>query len=92
MTIKSYNVKISSKDTPSTSKKSKEAYFFSVTDYIKRILSNPKLKNNLYFGEGIEFDSKSEFWYGELWQCSPFFGAKSCHHNNGKLRIIYVFN
>ncbi|GBC15840.2 hypothetical protein GLOIN_2v1764038 [Rhizophagus irregularis DAOM 181602=DAOM 197198] len=82
LTIKSHNVEISSKDTPSTSKESKEAYFFSVTDHIKRILSNPKLKNDLYFGEGIESDSKSEFWHGELWQRSPLFGAECCHHNN----------
>ena len=88
MTIRSHNVKISSKDTPSTSKKSKEAYFFSVTDHIKRILSNPKLKNDLYFGEGIESDSKSEFWHGELWQRSPLFGAECCHHNNGNITYI----
>ncbi|PKK56791.1 hypothetical protein RhiirC2_858468, partial [Rhizophagus irregularis] len=82
MTIKSHNVKISSKDTPSTSKSSIEAYFFSVTDHIKRLLSNPKLKNDLYFGEGIESDLKSEFWHGELWQQSPLFGAEYCHYNH----------
>ncbi|GBC23112.2 hypothetical protein GLOIN_2v1764038 [Rhizophagus irregularis DAOM 181602=DAOM 197198] len=32
--------------------------------------------------EGIESDSKSEFWHGELWQRSPLFGAECCHHNN----------
>lgn len=90
LTIKSHNVEISSKDTPSTSKESKEAYFFSVTDHIKRILSNPKLKNDLYFGEGIESDSKSEFWHGELWQRSPLFGAECCHHNNGNMNNIYI--
>ena len=66
MTIKSHDVKISSKDTPSTSKKSKEAYFFLITDYIKRILSNPKLRNYIYSGKGIEIDSKLEFWHGEF--------------------------
>jgi len=85
MTIKSYNVKLSSRDTPSTSKESKEAYFFSVNDHIKRILSNPKLTNDLYFGEGIETESKSEFWHGELWQQSPLFGAEYYCHNNGKI-------
>ena len=66
ITIKSHNVKLSSKDTPSTSKKSKEVYFFSVKDHIKRLLSNPKLRDHLYFGEGIETISKSKFWHGEL--------------------------
>ncbi|CAB4419998.1 unnamed protein product [Rhizophagus irregularis] len=32
--------------------------------------------------DGIESDSKSEFWHGELWQRSPLFGAECCHHNN----------
>ncbi|CAG8711691.1 5585_t:CDS:1, partial [Funneliformis caledonium] len=82
MTIKSHNVKLSSKDIPSTSKKSKETYFFSVTDHIKRILSNLKIRNCLYFSEGIETDTKSEFWYEELWQQSPLFRAECYHHNN----------
>jgi hypothetical protein len=90
MTIKSHNVKLSSKDTPSTSKESKEAYFFSVTDHITRLLSNPKLRDCLYFGEGIETDSKSEFWHGELWQQSPLFGAECYCHNNGKIKKKYT--
>ena len=66
MTINSYNIKLSSRDTLSTSKGSKESYFFSVIDHIKRMLNNPKLRNDLYFGEGIEPESKSEFWHGKL--------------------------
>jgi len=85
MVIKSHDVKLSSKDTPSTSKKSKGAYSFSVIDHIKRLLSNPKLRDDLYFGEGIETNSKSEFWHGELWQQSPLFGAEYYRHNNGKI-------
>src|SRR5687768_9568450 len=62
MTIRSHNVKLSTKDTPFIFKESKEAYSFSIINHITRLLNNLKLKSCLYFDERIETDLKSEFW------------------------------
>src|SRR5580700_7620642 len=78
--IKSHSVEIASRQTPSTAKPNKDAYYFSILDHIKRVLNNPSLKNNMYFGPGIETTNKSEFWHGSLWQESPLFGCENYYH------------
>ena len=87
--VKSHSVNIDSKQTPSTSKPCKNAYYFSVRDHIKMILNNPTLKKEMYFGPGVEVANKSEFWHGTLWQESPLFGQEKTTFNNSKF-IAYT--
>ncbi|CAB5322221.1 unnamed protein product [Rhizophagus irregularis] len=62
--VKSHSVRIDSRQTPSTSNSRKDAYYFSILDHIKTILSNPSLKNNMYFRPGIEVSTnRTEFWH-----------------------------
>ncbi|PKC55934.1 hypothetical protein RhiirA1_474784 [Rhizophagus irregularis] len=54
-----------------------------VKNHIKTILNNPSLKNNIYFGPGIEVSTnRTEFWHGTLWQESPLFGCEKMTINN----------
>ncbi|CAG8804875.1 18827_t:CDS:2, partial [Gigaspora rosea] len=48
--IQSHMVPINTKNTPSTSKDSTRAYYFSLIEHIQRILNNPSLSSHLYFG------------------------------------------
>jgi hypothetical protein len=75
--IRSHNIKISTKKTPSTTHTSKPAYHLSISDIIWYILNNPSLFNNMYFGPAVEVEEKSEFWHGELWGESPRFGQET---------------
>ncbi|CAG8820135.1 18599_t:CDS:2, partial [Gigaspora rosea] len=50
MKIQSHMVLINTKNTPSTSKDSTRAYYFSLIKHIQRILNNPSLSSHLYFG------------------------------------------
>ncbi|RIB09159.1 hypothetical protein C2G38_2044549 [Gigaspora rosea] len=52
MKIQSHMVPINTKNTPSTSKDSTRAYYFSLIEHIQRILNNPSLSSHLYFGPG----------------------------------------
>jgi hypothetical protein len=74
--IRSHDVKISTKKTPSTTQAIKPAYHLSVSDIIWYVLNNPSLFNNMYFGPAVEVKEKSEFWHGELWGESPRFGQE----------------
>jgi hypothetical protein len=76
--------------TPSTSTPFKDAYTISVTEHIKRVLGNKSLRSQMYFGPGIEAEVKSEFWHGNLWQESPFFGQSSIWINQGNV-LYYKF-
>ncbi|GES73453.1 hypothetical protein GLOIN_2v1790940 [Rhizophagus clarus] len=67
-------IKISSKKTPSTSRGSKLLYQLSISEIIWRVLNNLMLMRHMYFGPGIDSETKSEFWHGTLWGESPFFG------------------
>jgi hypothetical protein len=82
--IKSHSVSIDSKQTPSTAKPFKDAYYFSVLDHIKMVLNNPSLKKEMYFGPGIEATNKTELWHGTIWQESPLFGCEKILLNNGE--------
>ena len=78
-----------SRQTPSTAKPTKDAYYFSILDHIKRVLNNPSLKNNMYFEPGIETTNKSEFWHGSLWKESPLFGCEQLSSHNSKNLFFY---
>ncbi|CAG8828111.1 2044_t:CDS:1, partial [Gigaspora rosea] len=67
--------------TPSTSRPFKNAYTISVSEHIKRVLSNRTLRSQMYFGPGIEAETKSEFWHGNIWQESPLFSQSSIQIN-----------
>ncbi|PKB92896.1 hypothetical protein RhiirA5_443008 [Rhizophagus irregularis] len=74
MPIRSHSIKINRKKTPFTSKEIKPSYYLSITDIIWNILNNLTLYDTLYFGLGIESETKKEYWYGDLWAESPLFG------------------
>jgi hypothetical protein len=67
-------ISISSKKTPSTSKSSKFAYQLSVRDIIYHVLNNPSMVKHMYFGPGVDSETKTEYWHGTLWGESPLFG------------------
>ncbi|RIB23611.1 hypothetical protein C2G38_2170793 [Gigaspora rosea] len=49
--------------TPSISRPFKNAYTISVSEHIKRVLSNRTLGSQMYFGPGIEAETKSELGF-----------------------------
>jgi hypothetical protein len=76
LSISERSISISSKKTPSTSKNSKMSYQLSINDIIWHVLNNPSLMRHMYFGPGIDSEIKSEYWHGELWGESPFYGQE----------------
>ena len=66
MALNSHNVKINPMDTPSTMITQKEGYTFSILNHIQRILKNPTLFPNMYFGPGIEVSEAVELWHGQI--------------------------
>src|SRR5256885_1052360 len=72
--IKSHQIHISNKKTPSTSKNIGEAYYLSISDIICYILNNPLLFNTMYFGPGQEVVKNQELWHGNIWKESSRFG------------------
>jgi hypothetical protein len=81
-------IKILPKKTPSTSRGSKLSYQLSISEIIWRILNNPMLMKHMYFGPGINCETKSEFWHGTLWGESPLFGKHEIIVSGGN-KIIY---
>src|SRR5690348_7353728 len=75
--IKSRQINISSKKTPSTSKNIGEAYYLSITDIICHILNNPSLFSKMYFGLGQEVTKSKELWHRNIWKESARFGKAS---------------
>ena len=75
--IKSRQVNISNKKTPSTSKNIGEAYYISISDIICYILNNPLLFNKMYFGPDQEVKKSKELWHGNIWKESARFGQAS---------------
>ncbi|RGB37593.1 hypothetical protein C1646_756662 [Rhizophagus diaphanus] len=67
-------ISISLKKTPSISKSIKNAYQLSIRDIIWYVLNNPLILKHMYFGPGIDFEIKSEYWHDTLWRESPLFG------------------
>ncbi|GBC42021.2 hypothetical protein GLOIN_2v1479904 [Rhizophagus irregularis DAOM 181602=DAOM 197198] len=50
------------------------SYQLSISDIIWRVLNNPMLMKHMYFGPGVNSETKSEYWHGTLWGESPLFG------------------
>ncbi|EXX55135.1 hypothetical protein RirG_228090 [Rhizophagus irregularis DAOM 197198w] len=67
-------IQILPKKTTSTSRDSKLLYQLSISDIIWRVLNNPMLMKHMYFGPGVNFETKSEYWHETLWGESPLFG------------------
>src|SRR5437879_5558497 len=82
--VRSHQISITSKNTPSTASPSRDAYIFSLHETIERVLNNPFLMSKMYFGPGIESDEKSELWHGDIWKRSPLFGENKLETQNGK--------
>src|ERR1043166_935501 len=87
--ISATSIPISSKKTQSTSKDSKISYQLSINDIIWNVLNNPSLYNNMYFGPGVNSETKSEYWHGTLWAESPLFGQEQLMISGGN--DIYLF-
>lgn len=86
MKIQSHVIPINTKNTPSTTKDSKRVYYFSLIEHLQRILKNPSLSSQLYFGPGIFSKSCEELWEGDLWAESPLFGQSNLVTEQG----IYI--
>ncbi|RIB04468.1 hypothetical protein C2G38_2222307 [Gigaspora rosea] len=78
--------------TPSTSTPFKNSYTISISEHIRRVLGNRSLRSQMYFGPGIEAETKSEFWHGNIWQESPLFSPSSIQIDNGKAYDIFTNN
>jgi len=60
------------------------AYHHSVADVIRRVLSTPSLRNEMYFGAGMKVEEPKEFFHGTIWRESPLFGADYVTNIEGK--------
>ena len=89
--ISAKSISISTKKTPSTSKDSKMAYQLSINDIIWHVLNNPSLMKNMYFGPGVNLETKSEYWHGTLWAESPLFGQEQLMISGGKKLYFDMF-
>ncbi|CAG8715210.1 10888_t:CDS:2, partial [Cetraspora pellucida] len=48
------------------------------------------LRPQMYFGPGVEAETKEEFWHGDIWQQSPLFGLSSMDNEIRIGRIIAI--
>jgi len=81
--IHSHEITIATKNTPSTAVPAKSAYTMSLRETIERVLSNPRLSSQMYFGCGIETEERKELWHGEIWKESPLFGKEHLEIDGG---------
>ncbi|KAF0450516.1 hypothetical protein F8M41_002168 [Gigaspora margarita] len=58
-------------------KNSTKVYYFSLLNYLQRMLKNPVISSKLYFGPGVLSESGEELWEGNLWAESPLFGQSN---------------
>ncbi|RIB08046.1 hypothetical protein C2G38_2045490 [Gigaspora rosea] len=82
--------------TPSTSTPFKNSYTISISEHIRRVLGNRSLRSQMYFRTGIEAETKSEFWHGNIWQESPLFSPSSIRIDNAvakasRLSFSFIF-
>ncbi|CAG8654579.1 5616_t:CDS:2, partial [Racocetra persica] len=66
MKIQSHMAPINIKNTLSTIKDCTRVYYFSLIEHFQRILKNPSLSSQLYFGPGIFSESCEEFGQWKL--------------------------
>ncbi|RIB18662.1 hypothetical protein C2G38_2183997 [Gigaspora rosea] len=76
-----HNVPLCMKKTLSTYKSTKKAFTISPLIHLERVLNNPALMPEMYFGPGVVTKEKQEFWHGELWQDSLLFGEFEIKNN-----------
>jgi len=84
MEIRSHKVPVKIHKTPSTTKETTQAYYFSLIEHLKRILQNPIINSKLYFGPGVYNETCEEFWHGDLWAESPLFGQSKINTTKGE--------
>ncbi|CAG8740063.1 32416_t:CDS:2, partial [Racocetra persica] len=78
----------------------KHAYLIMPVDYIEYILNNLTIVPNLYFGPGIVYNEKREFWHCTLWQNSSLFGETKlftyqadnflCYHQDKAIKFTRI--
>ncbi|GES75244.1 hypothetical protein GLOIN_2v1790940 [Rhizophagus clarus] len=66
------------------------AYQLSISDIIWNVLNNPSLLKEMYFGAGVDSKTKSEYWYGEIYQCGDFVYYYDNERKLGRLRAILL--
>ena len=86
--VHSHEIAITTKNTPSTAVPVKSAYTMSLRETIERVLNNPRLASQMYFGCGIETEERKEFWHGEIWKESPLFGKEHLEIDGGSPFIV----
>jgi hypothetical protein len=80
--VRKHDLPLCMQKTPSTYASTKNAYTISPLTYLERVLNNPLLMPNMYFGPGMVVTEKREFWHGELWQDSLLFGEDKFKNAN----------
>ncbi|RIB30320.1 hypothetical protein C2G38_2026936 [Gigaspora rosea] len=60
-----------------------KAFTISPLIHLERVLNNPALMPEMYFGPGVVTKEKQKFWHGELWQDSLLFGEYETKNNEG---------
>jgi hypothetical protein len=88
--FKGHTVTINNRNAPSTSNPTRQALIFPLKNILHRVLSNPQLREHMYFGPGIYCENKHEIWHGDHWHKSPFFGDVNVKLNNGKCCIFFL--
>ena len=91
MEIQSHKVPVRVHKTPSTTKKTTRAYYFSLIEHLERILKNPMINSKLYFVPGVYNEICEEFWHGKIWAESPLFGQTKITKKGGII-YLYMFN
>ncbi|GET58981.1 hypothetical protein GLOIN_2v1790940 [Rhizophagus irregularis DAOM 181602=DAOM 197198] len=85
-------IQILPKKTLSTLRDSKLSYQLSISDIIWHVLNNPMLIKHMYFGPGVNSETKSEYWHGTLWGESPLFGQHEIIISEGNRTIYFDEN
>ncbi|KAF0514529.1 hypothetical protein F8M41_017575 [Gigaspora margarita] len=85
--IKSRYIHISNKKTPSTSQKTKEIYYLSITDIIWYTLNNPLLLSQMYFGPGQQVEKNQELWHA-IYNCGDFVFYRESSTRVGRILAI----
>ncbi|CAG8812033.1 12975_t:CDS:2, partial [Racocetra persica] len=55
-------------------------------EYLQRILKNPAIRPQLYFGPGVLSELCEELWEGNLWAESPLFGQSEVTISQGSFK------
>ncbi|CAB5388029.1 unnamed protein product [Rhizophagus irregularis] len=82
-----YDIELNDRDTPSTSKPTRQAFVFQLKRILQRIMLNLSLRDQMYFGSGIYSKIRQELWHGDIWHKSPLFGTTYIYINNAE-RIL----